>query len=255
MNRIRVETQGAVGTIILARPDRRNALDRQAADELLAAVQDLGRAEPVRVIVLRADGKDFCAGADLLALKAMLDEPLHVHEADARALGEVFLALHTSDKPTVAIVNGRALAGGAGLATSCDMIIAHESAVFGYPEVAIGFVPAMAMALLVRCVGERTAFDLVATGRRVGAAEAERIGLISRCIPAEEFEAHTVEIIATLAKVAPLAFATTKKLLHDIRHLDITESIAAGAHANAHARLTDEFRAGVLRFTDKGSSG
>ncbi len=251
MNRIRVETRDAIGTITLARPEQRNALDRETTDELVSATRQLEGDERVRVIVVRGEGNDFCAGADLHALRVMLDKPLEVHEADARALGNVFLALHYCVKPTVAVVRGKALAGGAGLATSCDMIVAHENAVFAYPEVAIGFVPAMAMALLVRCVGERVAFDLVSTGRRVTAAEGERLGLVSRCFAENEFESSTAELITSLSKTPPLAMAATKKLLHELRTLSVAEGIERAIHVNAAARSTDDFKRGVLRFTDR----
>jgi methylglutaconyl-CoA hydratase len=250
MNRIRTETDGTVGRIILARPEQRNALDRETAEELAAAVASFDRDETVCVLVLRAEGRDFCAGADLYALKAMLDSPLDAHEADARALGDVFLALHNSGKPSVALVQGLALAGGAALASACDMVVAREDAVFGYPEVAIGFVPAIAMALLVRSVGEKRAFDLVATGRRVGAVEALGIGLISRVLPSERFEEESALLINGLACTSAAALKTTKELLHDFRGMSMASAVAEGVHANARARLTDDFRKGVIHFTE-----
>jgi methylglutaconyl-CoA hydratase len=249
VNRIRVETDGPVATVFLARPDRKNALDREAADDLANAIAQMESQPEVRVIVLRGDGDDFCAGADLNALHSMLAEPLSVHEEDARALGAVFLALHNCGKPTVAVVRGKALAGGAGLATSCDMILAHENALFGYPEVAIGFVPAMAMVLLVRSVGERVALDLVSTGRRISAAEAQQLGLVSRTFSEADFETGSSAVIATLAAAPALAMQTTRKLLHELRTMSVADGMESAIQVNARARLTDDFRNGVLRFT------
>jgi methylglutaconyl-CoA hydratase len=154
LNRIATALDGAVGRVTLARPDRRNALDREAADDLREAIRAFAGNPSVRVIVLQSSGDDFCAGADLRALRENLDAPLAQHEADARALADVFLSLHNAYMPTVALVRGLALAGGAALATACDIVVAAESARFGYPEVAIGFVPAIALTFLVRAVGE-----------------------------------------------------------------------------------------------------
>jgi methylglutaconyl-CoA hydratase len=251
MNRVRIEVDGPVGYVVLARAEKKNALDRVAADEILAAVHQLSGDESVRVIALKADGPDFCAGADLSALAAMLDEPLAVHEADARALGNVFVALHTCAKPTLAIVRGRALAGGAGLAASCDMILAHEDAVIGYPEVRIGFVPAMAMAALLRWVPESVAFDLVATGRQVRADEALRLGLVSRCFAEAQMDDGVRELLRLLCAAPASAMSATRELLHELRGVPLAQGVAMGVSVNARARLGAEFRRGVLRYSSK----
>src|SRR6476469_6843467 len=179
MNNIRVTTEGQVGRITLARPEKKNALNRETADELAQALFFLNNA-PVTVVAIDAEGTDFCSGADLAALDEMLDAPRQAHLDDAQALGHVFHTIRRMEKPVVALVRGRAYAGGAGLATACDIVLAHEDARFSYPEVTIGFVPAMAMTMLRRCVGEKLAFDLVSTGRIVKADEAREIGLVSR---------------------------------------------------------------------------
>jgi methylglutaconyl-CoA hydratase len=210
--------------------------------------------DAVRVVVLRSEGKDFCAGADLHAIRGMLDEPLQVHLEDAQALGNVFLGLATSAKPTVALVRGLALAGGAALATSCDMVIAHDDALFGYPEVALGFVPAIAMTFLVRSVGEKVAFDLLATGRVISSTEALQIGLVSRRYGEDEFEREAARTVALLAQASTSALLATRKLLRKIRTLDIQQGVAEGVTVNAAARLTDDFRKGVIRFSRKGES-
>ena len=240
-----------VGTITLARPDRKNALDREAADDITQAVSQLDANNEVRVIVVRAEGKDFCAGADLHALRAMIHEPLEVHEADARALGNAFLSFHACNKPTISLVQGKAFAGGAALATGCDIVLARGDALFSYPEVALGFVPAMAMAHLVRSVGEIRAFELVATGRRIGAQEAHAIGLVSRWYAEENFGGECEAVIASVAAASTSALVATKKLLHDLRGLSVQQGIEAGAKANARARLTEDFRNGVIPFADR----
>ncbi|HEY5022792.1 MAG TPA: enoyl-CoA hydratase/isomerase family protein, partial [Gemmatimonadaceae bacterium] len=171
MKNIRVAVEGAIGRITLARPQKKNALDRATADELAEALFALSES-PVNVVAIDGEGPDFCTGADLEALEEMLDAPRQEHIDDAKALGHVFHTIRRMEKPVVALVKGRAYAGGAGLATACDIVLAHEEARFGYPEVTIGFVPAMVMTMLRRSVGEKHAFDLVSTGRILSADDA-----------------------------------------------------------------------------------
>ncbi|MDZ7630431.1 MAG: enoyl-CoA hydratase/isomerase family protein [Gemmatimonadaceae bacterium] len=173
---------------------------------------------------------------------------------DARALGRVFSTMREMSKPIVAIVRGRALAGGAGLASACDLVLAEESAQFGYPEVRIGFVPAMVMTMLRRAVGEKRAADLVLTGRIIGAAEAERIGLVSRCIPTAIFPAEVSKTLEALVRTPRTAISLTKRLLYRMDDLDFAESIGVGVATNVESRATEDFRAGVRRFLDRSRS-
>lgn len=250
---VRIGRDAAIGTITLARPEKKNALDRATVDSLHAALRELGADEAVRVVLVRGEGEDFCAGADLAALERLIDAPADAHREDAQALGDVFLAMRTLSKPVVAVVRGRALAGGAGLASACDLVLAHEHAQFGYPEVRVGFVPAMVMTMLRRSVGEKHAFDLVATGRIIDAAEAERIGLASRVLPAASFDEDVAAIAEELAKSPPSALALTKRLFHELDGLDFAEGIAAGVRGNVEARATGDFREGVRRFVSRRS--
>lgn len=248
MTRIVADARGPVGMITLARPEKKNALDRQTADELQAAFDRLGADATVRVIVLSAQGEDFCAGADLQALELMLAEGLKAHLRDAQALGKVFITMRTVPKPVVGVIRGRALAGGAGLATACDMVLAHAESSFGYPEVQVGFVPAMVMTMLRRAVGEKRAFDLIATGRRISAAEALHMGLVSRVLEAASFDADVEKIVQGIASSPPTALAITKRLFYGLDGLDFREGIALGAKTNVEARSTDDFREGIKRF-------
>ena len=245
---VRVERDGAILRLTLSRPDKRNALDRATVDALRDAFASVAGDADVRVVVLAGDGDDFCAGADLAALSSMLDAPADAHRDDARALGDVLLAIRSCAVPVVAVVRGRALAGGAGLASACDIVLAHENASFGYPEVRIGFVPAMVMTLLRRTVAEKHAADLVLSGRLVGAQEARDIGLASRVLPDNTFDATAAETVESLAKSPPGAMRLTKGLFYALDFLDVTQGIAAGVETNVEARSTDEFRSGVRRF-------
>jgi methylglutaconyl-CoA hydratase len=248
VTRIRVERSAAITRVMLARPEKKNALDREMVNELLTALETTNADATVRAVLLTADGPDFCAGADLQALAGMLDEASEAHRADAEALGQVFVALRELSKPTVAAVRGRALAGGAGLATACDLVLAHEGAQFGYPEVRIGFVPAMVMTMLRRAVGEKRAFELVASGRAVSAREALELGLVTRVVADAEFAAVVDATMAALAAAPPSALALTKNLFYALDALNFRDGMALGAEVNARARSTEEFRQGVQRF-------
>lgn len=246
--RVATERRNGVGWIRLTRPEKRNALDRRTADELFEALSVLEGDPTVRVIVLRGEGKDFCAGADLEALAQMIGAANEVHREDAEALGRVFLAIRTIVKPIVAAVHGRALAGGAGLAIACDLVLAHEDAKLGFPEVRVGFVPAMVMTMLRRCVGEKHAADLVLTGRIVSAEEGARIGLVSRILPGRTFDADVERIVEEMARSPKTAMALTKWLFNKLDELSFADGIAAGIVTNVEARLTEDFREGVRGF-------
>ena len=250
MNRIRVITDGPLGRITLARPEKRNALDRVTADDLAQALFALSESA-VRVVALDAEGSDFCAGADLEALDSMLDSPRQAHIEDAKALGHVFHTIRRMEKPVVALVKGRAFGGGAGLASACDMVLAREDARFAYPEVTIGFVPAMVMTMLRRSVGEKHAFDLVSTGRVLTAKDAERIGLVSRVFSEAEFDQAAAAVLNTLAAASASALAATKTLFYKLDDMGFLDGLSAGIVANADARSTTDFREGVKRFTGR----
>ena len=239
---------GGVLTLTLNRPSKRNALNVAVLDGL---AHGLARAEleaAVRVVAIRGAGKDFCAGADLDELLASAGRSLEENERSALALGELFLALRRLPKPTVAIVHGRALAGGAGLANGCDIVLAAESSEFGYPEIQRGFVPAMVMGILRRSVGEKRAFDLVATGRVVAAAEALAMGLASRVVPDDRLEAEAADILGRLAGASASAFALTKQLFTELDPRSFEEGILLGARVNALARSTPDFQRAIAAF-------
>ncbi|MGH7717399.1 MAG: enoyl-CoA hydratase/isomerase family protein, partial [Gemmatimonadaceae bacterium] len=181
------------------------------------------------------------------------DQRLHLE--DAEALGRVFLDMRQLDQPVVAAVRGRALAGGAGLATAADIVLAHEDAQFGYPEVRVGFVPAMVMTMLRRLAGEKRAFELVATGRVVGAREALELGLISRVEPEATFHSAVEALVEQLAKAPPAALRLTKRLFYSLDGVPFSEGIALGARTNAEARQTEEFARGVRRFVQRTREG
>jgi methylglutaconyl-CoA hydratase len=246
---IKLLRDGAIGRVILARPERKNALDRQMADELFAAFAQFEADAACRVIHLGAEGDDFCAGADPEAMERDLDAGSDVHRQEAEAIGRVLLALRALMKPVVCTVRGRAIASGAGLATACDIVLAHEGAELGYPEVRMGFVPAMVMTMLRRAVGEKHAADLVLTGRIISAEEAERIGLVSRVVPAATFDEDIDATLEQIGRAPATALALTKWLFYKLDSLSFEDGIAAGVVTNVEARATEDFRRAVRRLT------
>jgi len=247
--RIRVDIAGAVGRMVLARPEKKNALDSQGVHELVDALMEFEGDDAVRAVLIKADGDDFCAGTDLDALAAMLDASVEAHERDAADLGRVFTTMRGMQKPVVAAVHGSVLAAGCGLATACDVLLARDDAKFGYPEIRVGFIPAMVMNMLRRSVGEKHAFDLVASGRTINAAEAERIGLVSRVLPAAAFESEVERYVLGLASSPTSTMGMTKRLFYRLDLLSFRDGIAEGVKANVEARQTDAFRTGIVSHT------
>lgn len=250
MSGLQVDRRGVVGQILLARPERRNVIDRETAESLLAALQTLETDNSVRVVHLTGAGEDFSAGIDLEAMGRLIDEPGEKQRQDAEALGRVYLAARSLMKPVVCSVRGRALGAGAALALACDMTLAHQDAEFGFPEVRIGFVPAMVMTMLRRTLGEKRAADLVLTGRVINAEEAGAIGLVSRVLPAASFDADVEAVLAGLSRSSATALALTKWLLYKLDALSFEDGIAAGIVTNVEARATADFRAALKRQLD-----
>jgi methylglutaconyl-CoA hydratase len=235
-------------TVTLNRPDKRNALDSATVSRLHAALERAELDAEVRVVVLRGAGKDFCAGADLAELLDSADRSMDENRASAQRLGDVFVRMRELPKPVVAVVHGRALAGGCGLATACDMVLARAGAQFGYPEVSRGFVPAMVMALLRRVTGEKTAFDLVVTGRILSAHEAQAAGLVSQVLGTDRFESDVSAILTALARQSASAMALIKRQLYELDGRSFTDGIRLGAEVNAVARTTPDFRDAIAAF-------
>ncbi|MCC6742429.1 MAG: enoyl-CoA hydratase/isomerase family protein [Acidobacteria bacterium] len=249
--RILYESADGIAKISLNRPDKRNALDDATIQDLKDAFERVASDVLVRVVVLRSSSADFCAGADLSALQKIAESSILENRDDARSLMDLFVAMRRLPKPIVAAVRGRALAGGAGLATACDIVIASKSAQFGYPEVRLGFVPAMVMAMLRRSVSEKIAFELVARGEAISADRAAEIGLVNRVVADDDFNASVSEYVTSLARSSASAIALSKYLLYQIDGMTFDAAISSGADLNAVARLTDDCKRGIARFLEK----
>src|SRR6266480_1732253 len=242
---------GGIGRITLNRPEKRNALNDAMIDGLAAALDAAEGNEAIRVVVITGAGQDFCSGADLSALQRISAASLTDNVEDARSIMDLFLMIRRLRMPVIAAVRGRALAGGCGLATACDLVLASASARFGYPEVKIGFVPAMVMAILRRNVSEKRAFEMITRGVEIDALEAKQIGLINQVFADEAFEQETEAYVQAFEKVSPSAVALSKKLLYQMDSMTFVEGLHSGLDINVIARMTDECKKGIARFLRK----
>jgi len=241
---------GGIARITLNRPDKRNAITGEMMFTLREMLQRAAGDSSVRVLLIRGAGKDFCAGLDLSeVLESAEDEQASI--ASARRLGDLYIAMRRHPKPIIAAVHGRALGGGAGIATASDLILATESAQFGYPEVKLGFIPAIVTTMLRRAVNERQAMELALTGEPISAPRAYAIGLINRVLPDAEFDAAVESYVTVLAETSATAMSLSKTLLYQTDGMSFEASIEAGVEANVQARMTDDFKRGVERFLKK----
>lgn len=250
-DRVLVNVASGVLTATLNRPDKRNAIDTAMIDALLAALERADLDAGVRVVAVRGAGRDFCAGMDLNELLASADHTLEQNRTAAVHFAEIFVRMRRLPKPVVAVVQGRALAGGCGLATACDVILAAASAQFGYPEVQRGFVPAIVMTMLRRAVGEKIAFDLASTGRLLHGTEAAAAGLVSRVYEDADFEEQSGAVLRSLAAASGSALAFTKQQFYQLDGLSFDDGLRLGADVNAVSRSTPDFRAALSAFLKK----
>jgi methylglutaconyl-CoA hydratase len=251
MSELLIESIGAIRILTLNRPDKRNALNDELVADLKAALIAADADDSLRAVVIRGAGKDFCSGADLSALQKIEGASYEENLEDAKYLAELFALPRKMKVPVIAAVQGRALAGGCGLATACDIVLSTETAVFGYPEVKIGFVPAIVTAFLRRNVSEKRAFELLTRGFEFTAQEANYLGLVNRIYSEDAFDAAVVEYASVYTKLRASAVQLTKHLLYQMDDTGFDDSISIGAEVNAKARMTEDCRKGIARFLDK----
>lgn len=251
MSEILTETSDFVLTVTLNRPEKRNALNDALIGDLKDALRRTDEEETLRAVIIRGAGKDFCSGADLSALHKIAESDVLENHDDADHLRELFSVIRRVKVPVIAAVHGRALAGGCGLATACDLVLATESARFGYPEVKIGFVPAMVMAILRRNVSEKRAFELATQGFEFDAPTAKSFGLINQIYEDGLFDQEVKNYVSVYGKVSRSAVVLSKKLLYQMDGLSYEAALASGVDVNTIARLTDDCQTGIARFLSK----
>lgn len=251
MSELIYEVREGAAWITLNRPEKRNALNDALINSLKDVLRKTEGDESLYAVVIRGEGKDFCSGADLSALQKISENSREENLADARNLLELYLLIREVRVPVIAAVHGRALAGGCGLATACDLVLATETARFGYPEVKIGFVPAMVTAILRRNLGEKRAFEMLTQGFEFSAGEAERLGLVNKVFEEEGFESAVENYVSVYSKVSRSAVILTKDLLYSVDGMKIGAAMEKGAEVNVAARETEDCKNGIARFLNK----
>jgi methylglutaconyl-CoA hydratase len=248
---LHTHTEGGVLTITMNRPDKRNALNPEMMEDLthafLAASGDAG----CGVILLTGAGSAFCAGLDLDHLETLGAKTPEEHRLDSERIARLLRTLYDTPKPTIAAVNGAAIAGGMGLATICDFTLAIPEAKFGYTEVQIGFVPAIVSAFLRSQIGDKRSRDLLLTGRLIKAPEAFDLGLVTRVVPEQDLMIEARKLAFSLLRNSPAAMRATKRLLSEHANHHLEQEIESAIAANAEARNTEDFKEGIRAFLEK----
>jgi methylglutaconyl-CoA hydratase len=249
--KVNYRAEGGIARIALNRPERRNALDQELLSELRDGVRASAVDDSVRVVLVTGAGKDFCSGMDLHTFADDTSGDLAKFQAEARNMAGLLLDLRRHPRPIIAAVHGRALGGGCGIATAADIVLAADSAQFGYPEINIGFVPAIVMAILRRLVSEKRAFELLASGEAISAQTALDYGMINRVFSAVVFERAVEELVANLASKSTSALTLAKELFYRTDVMQFEAAVEAGAEVNALARTTEDFKRGIEKFLKK----
>ena len=245
------EVAGAVARVTINRPERRNSMSYGVMSGLRQSLQEARADDSVRVVVLSGAGdRAFCAGADLTGI-AENASPAEVHEGRG-ILADVFRAMYGLGKPTIARVRGYALAGGFGLALACDYVIASDDSQFGTPEINVGLWPYMITVPILRSMPPKKALELMSTGRRVSAAEAERIGFVNRVVPAAELDSAVDELAATLASKSPLIMRWGRDSFYRVLEMpDSDDALAYLQNMLTITTTTEDAAEGVLAFVEK----
>ncbi len=248
---VQYEVRQRTAIVTLNRPDRRNALSRALIAAIGEAIDRAANDSTVRVVILTGAGSSFCAGMDLAELQESVSAGVENTPIwdDAWRLAKLYENIYALAKPTLAAVNGAAVAGGAGLVSVCDLAVCVPEAKFGYPEVRRGLVAAMVMPHLMRHVGERMARYLLLTGELISAKEAQEAGFVNQVVPAEELMPRAMSLAQSLLEGGPAALARTKHLLRAFSHQAL--SIEEAARESAAPRLTEECRQGLEAFFAK----
>jgi methylglutaconyl-CoA hydratase len=239
-----------IATITFNRPEKRNAISFQLLEEFLAALDEIEKSAAL-VVILTGAGKAFSAGLDLDELKSLTGKTNAENVEDSKKMAHIFRRLYEFPRPTIAAVNGAAIAGGTGLATMCDFTLAVPETKFGYTEVRIGFVPAIVSSILVWQVGHKIARDLLLTGRLFDAAEAHRYGLVNEVVEPEQLITSARELANLLMENSPSSLIATKRLINSFIGPQLDKQIADAIDDNARIRTTADFREGVASFLEK----
>jgi methylglutaconyl-CoA hydratase len=252
MELIQYQVKNRVAEIILNRPEKRNAFNAQLVLELKEALENAEKDEAVRLILLRANGKVFSAGADLGYLQTMMAYTEEQNIADSKALADLFKYIYEHPKVTIAQIEGHAIAGGCGLATVCDFSFIVPEAMMGYSEVKIGFIPAIVMVFLLRKIGEGKAKELLLTGKLLNGIQAAEYGLVTKVIEADKIQDYVSNFMERLCvECSGDAMALTKQMIAKVQSMTLEDGLDFAAKMNAKARNTKDCKAGIAAFLNK----
>jgi len=252
MGLVNTQVKDRVGFITLNRPEKRNAFSDMLINSLHHAFSIMLEDTQVKVVILQAEGDVFCAGADLGYLQKLQKYSYEENLKDSNKLKEVLHFIYTFQKPVIAKVQGHAIAGGCGLATVCDFVIASSNSKFGYSEVKIGFIPALVLVFLLRKIGEGRANQLLLLGNLIDAQEAYRIGLINQVVEQNDLD-ETVNNLAheLITKNSAISMKLTKEMIKSVPHMDLSIALNYAAKMNATARSTEDCKKGIAGFLNK----
>jgi methylglutaconyl-CoA hydratase len=250
-NTLLLNEDNGICTISFNRPDKRNAVSFELVREIMQALDYCANSEKTQVVIFTGAGKAFCAGLDLEELKSLIGKSHEQNVKDSQTMANMFRAIYDFPKPTIAAVNGAAIAGGTGIATMSDFTLAVPEAKFGYTEVRIGFVPAIVSSYLVFQVGHKIARDLLMTARLFDSAEAHRYGLVNEIVQPDQLMPRAVELAKLLMENSPSSVRATKKLINGFIKGQLDEQVAAAVEDNARIRTTADFKEGVSSFLEK----
>lgn len=245
-----LQESDGIALLTLNRPDKRNAISYELIADLQKAL-DIIRSSPSQVLIITGSGKAFSSGMDLENLKSLIGRSAEQNIEDSRTMARLFRSIYDFPKPTIAAVNGAAIAGGTGIATICDFTLATHEAKFGYTEVRIGFVPAIVSNFLVRQVGEKHARDLLLTGRIFNGDEALRLGLVNEIVDPERLLPRAHELAHALMENSPASLRATKQLLSQTVNEELDRRLETAIEENARIRQTHDFREGITSFLEK----
>lgn len=246
---LKYSRENGIGLITLDRPEKRNALHPDLVKSVKEKLEELKDDPEVRVLIITGEGKSFCAGADLAYLGELEKFSVIENEKDSESLAEMFLQVYNFPKPTIAAVNGAAIAGGCGLASVCDFIVADSNSKFGYSEVKIGFLPAIVSLFLIKRVGEGTAKQLLLTGEIIDGKRAYEIGFANYFV--KDLVPESIKLAENLIKNSSTSMLFTKDMVHKISNLNVTEAVDYCIRLNTISRSTDDFRKGLEHFLNK----
>lgn len=251
MDQVKLDFDPPSACITLNRPQVRNALSPELVAHFHTALDQVQERDDVAALIITGEGTAFCAGADLKVLREIAAQSVEQARQDSQDLMNFFRRVYEFPKPVIAAVNGPAMAGGCGLASVCDIVLAAEDAVFGYPEVRVGFVPALVAVFLVRICGEKKARELLLTGRLFSAQEAQEMGLVNHVVAKESLLEKAQELAREIAPNSPTAVRLTKELMKDLPGLSLEKGLIAALQLNTLIRTTEDFKEGVSSFLEK----